>query len=171
MIEQRQALTGKHLSNGYPDDVKVRALAILTNSSSVADAHRTLTAQMQAENLAPIPAYWTLWQWSREHGALIDSLTLEQKRELIAMSSEVVAVAAGHAIEAMPDLNPYQKVIAYGIAADKRIAWENAGRQAGPTFNLRVRLATSDERSPVLDEPDIVEGTATRLPVEGDGTR
>ena len=89
----------------------------------------------------------------------------DRKSELVAMASDVMEVYAAEAIEAAPKLNPYQKVIGYGISSQRRTDWESAGNrgsQLNVQFNFVRRSKAEKEGEGSGD--DAIEGKAREIP-------
>ena len=137
---ESRALTpvdGKRLPGHFPDWVKERALVLCELTGSATRAQHQLQEELQGSGI-PTPAYPTIWGWARDRETVIAAMKGDRKSELVAMASDVMEVYAGQAIDAADKLNPYQKVIAYGVSADKRVAWERGAGGAVQAFQINL---------------------------------
>lgn len=132
-----ELVSGNDLPGGFPQWVKERAVTLCEITQSATRAQRQLAQELEGSGI-PAPSYPAVWAWARDYENVVTALRGDRKSELVAMASDVMEVYAAEAIGAAPDLTPYQKVIGYGISADKRAAWESGNR--GNQFNVQFNF-------------------------------
>lgn len=131
---------GRQYHDGFPPPVFQRARVLLLQSGTYAHAYRTLKAELEAKKeLAP--SFNTIMRWGHTDK---DVMALMEAREKGGPGETFQAVADDYAeamVEARPHLSYSQIPVAFGIAADKPIAWAKVG-QAGTVqavqFNVTV---------------------------------
>lgn len=134
--------SGRHLPYGFSDATVQRALELMMGTRSVREAYRLL--KQEAKPDVPVPAYETLWMWARQSEECLLAVTHETKRELVAISTDAATAWGANMVELADNpqgLKPTEIGINYGIAMDKRTAWENAGNKA-PQMAVQFNLVT-----------------------------
>jgi hypothetical protein len=147
MTEPRELepVNGRNLPHGFPDDVVKRAIVLMLGSQSVAQAHRLLKAELEAQGLS-VPVYETLWLWARQSEECYQAVTGETKREMVALSTDAARVWGAKTIAlagSARDMTPKEVGINYGISMERRTDWESAGSK-GNQLNVQFNLVTRD---------------------------
>ena len=132
-----------HFPRDFDQETYQRALMLMEETGNVARAHRTLKAELEAED-KPIPSYDTLWLWAKRHKELIDRVRTDKREEIIAISGEIAIAMAERFLETYGELSPGQMPVAYGIAMDKITAWTKPVG-SNPMVAFQVNLRTGDE--------------------------
>ena len=137
-------LSGRHLPYGYPDSVVKRALTHCLESKGVAMGHRKLRAELELGGL-PVPDYHTVWDWVKASEECYLAVTGDNKREMVALASDVASEAAGRMIQALPGLSDGQMPVAYGIAMQRRTDWDKVG-QPGAVAAVQVNITSGGKK-------------------------
>lgn len=138
-----EPVNGNALPHGFPDSTVQRAIELMLGAQSVREAHRMLKRELEGQEL-PVPDYTTLWLWARQSEECYQSLLHETKRDLVAVSTDAAMAWGANMVELADNpqgLKPTEIGINYGIAMDKRTAWENAGSKA-PQMAVQFNLVT-----------------------------
>ncbi len=132
-----------HFPRDYDQETYHRALTLIEETGNIARAHRTLKAELEAQG-KPVPSYDTLWRWAEKSKDLIDKVRADKREEIVAVAGEVALAMAERLLETYEDLSPGQLPVAFGIAMDKRMAWDNAGRN-GQQVNVQFNFYTEED--------------------------
>jgi len=137
---------GRHLPCGFPDDVVTRALALVVETGSVAEAWRVLQREMTEGEEGLVPDYKTVWMWARQHEDVIRHIQTNRKREMQAIASDVAVETADRALRALEGLSDGQVYVPYGIAMQRvtDLYSDRGGPVAAVQFNLVTRRKEED---------------------------
>lgn len=133
-------INGNSLPHGFSDSTVKRAITLMLGCRSVAQAHRLLRIELEAQD-RPVPVYETLWLWARQSEECYQALTSESKRELVAISTDAARAWGANMIELADSeagIKPTEVGINYGIAMQRRTDWENAGRGSSVTVPIQI---------------------------------
>jgi hypothetical protein len=125
----------------WPKKIVERAFELMDEHRSVHAAQCALAVEMEEMGLKG-PPYSALWRWAKERTGILETLTVDKKAELVAVTSEVAMKAGERMLTALDGISDSQAGVYYGIAMDKRIGWENIGKQN--TMNVQFNLVTRD---------------------------
>ena len=112
-------------------------------TGNIAHAHRTLKAELEAKG-KPVPSYTTCYAWVKKCDGLLDQVRADKKEQIINIYGEAAIILAEEVLAAIPDLTPYQRVIAAGVVTDKFTALARP-LQSGAMVQFQVNLRTGDE--------------------------
>ena len=137
---------------GFPADVVTRAVSLIIEHRSIADAWRILKAELEAKG-KPSPVYSTVTSWARQSEGCLAALSQENKREMMAISSDAARAWGGRMIELADsdqEFSPKQIGVNFGISMERRADWEKGG--TGNQMNVQFNLVTRGQDKG--DKPD-----------------
>ncbi len=155
-----EPINGKNLPGGFPDSTIQRAIELLLESRSVAQAYTRLKAELEARDQVA-PAYQTVWTWAKAHEEVIGAIGGYEKGDMVSVCSDAAMAWAGRMIDAaesrkedgsyvVPDTQVY---LNYGTTMDKRTNWERGGG-TGQQMNVQFNLVTRKPPEDKGDNPD-----------------
>ena len=123
-------------------------------SGSVSLGWRRLKAELEIGGM-PAPDYDTVWTWAKKSKECYRAVTGNNKREMVALASDVASEAAIRMIKAIPGLSDSQMPVAYGIAMQKRTEWERAGQASSvQAVQINVSAGGQAEANPWSKDED-----------------
>lgn len=139
----------RHLNRDYDQETIGRAVELVGDTGNIAHAHRTLKPELEAQD-KPVPSYSTIYNWVKKCDGLLDQVRADKKQEIINIYGEAAILLAEEVLAAIPDLTPYQRVIAAGVITDK---FTNLSRPlpSGAMVQFQVNLRTGDDAKPVIE--------------------
>ena len=129
-----------HRPRLYKDETVARALVLAMETSSILHAHSLLAVEMKAQGMS-VPDYSTVTRWVQADKDVMANMQGQEKRNMVALSSDVAQAMGERMIDTADQLSPSQMPVAYGIAMQRRTDWERPGG-AGNTMAVQFNLVT-----------------------------
>ena len=133
----------RHTFRDYDQETVERAVELIGQTGNIAHAHKALKVELEAKGKA-VPSYSTIYAWVKKCDGLLDQVRADKKEQILNIYGEAAILLAEEVLAAIPDLTPYQRVIAAGVITDKYTALARP-LPSGPMVQFQVNLRTGDE--------------------------